>query len=228
MNIKVLPSASFLASYWDFNGTTSTSTIYDRTSLLNLVSWGSPTFPDIKSTVTSSGVATVTFPRTYLNGTGGYQLPAGVTSVSALVVGGGGAGGFDGGGGGGGGGGAPAPTVSPTPTPTPSPTVAPKVTPTPAPTTAPTPSPTPVPSVTASAAPKPPASVVALVPAGTKASKTVAVSGNNACTSVAPSKSVQLTIPAIPKGTPVTVTLTDSKGKQYTIASVKSYRTVTI
>ena len=106
MNVKVSPSSSNLASYWDFNGTTSTSTIYDRTGLLNFTTFGTPNplFPDIKSTVISAGTATVTFPRTYLNGTGGYQLPAGVTSVSALVVGGGGAGGFDGGGGGGGGG----------------------------------------------------------------------------------------------------------------------------
>jgi hypothetical protein len=106
MNIKISPSSSNLASYWDFNGTTSTSTIYDRTGLLNFTTFGTPnpSFPDIKSTVVSVGTTTVTFPRTYLNGTGGYQLPAGVTSVSALVVGGGGAGGFDGGGGGGGGG----------------------------------------------------------------------------------------------------------------------------
>ena len=104
MNVKVAPTTSGLASYWDFNGTSSTSTIYDRTGLLNLVVWGSPTFPDIKSTVTTVGSTTVTFPRTYLNGTGGFQIPAGVTSVNALIVGGGGAGGFDGGGGGGGGG----------------------------------------------------------------------------------------------------------------------------
>jgi hypothetical protein len=106
MKTKTAPSTSGLASYWDFNGTTSTSTIYDRTGLLNLVTGGTPnpTFPDVKTTVTTVGATTVTFPRTYLNGTGGYQIPSGITSVSALVVGGGGAGGYDGGGGGGGGG----------------------------------------------------------------------------------------------------------------------------
>lgn len=106
MKTKTSPSASGLASYWDFNGTSNTSTIYDRTGLLNFVTNGSPnpTFPDVKTTVTTVGQTTVTFPRTYLNGTGGYQIPAGVTSVNALVVGGGGGGGFDGGGGGGGGG----------------------------------------------------------------------------------------------------------------------------
>jgi hypothetical protein len=106
MKTKTSPSASGLASYWDFNGTANTSTINDRTTLLNLGTKGTPnpTFPDVKSTDVSVGQTTVTFPRTYLNGTGGYQIPAGITSVTALVVGGGGGGGFDGGGGGGGGG----------------------------------------------------------------------------------------------------------------------------
>ena len=108
------------------------------------------------------------------------------------------------------------------PTPTPSPTAAPKVTPTPTPAVTPTPTPAPTPSAGSTAAPKPPASVAAVIPAGTKASKTVSITTNNATTSVAPNKSVQLTVPSIPKGTPVTVTLTDSKGKQYTIATVKS------
>jgi hypothetical protein len=106
MNVKVAPSTSGLASYWDFNGTSDTTKIYDRTGLLNLVTWGTPapTYPDIKTTVTTPGAMTVTFPRTYLNGTGGYQIPTGFSTVSTLIVGGGGAGGFDGGGGGGGGG----------------------------------------------------------------------------------------------------------------------------
>ena len=106
MKTKTSPTEPGLVSYWDFNGTSSTSTIHDRTGLLNLVTHGTPnpTFPDVKSTTTTVGQTTVTFPRTYLNGTGGYQIPPGITSISALVVGGGGGGGFDGGGGGGGGG----------------------------------------------------------------------------------------------------------------------------
>ena len=106
MKTKTSPTESGLASYWDFNGTSSTSTIHDRTGLLNFVTHGTPnpTFPDVKTTATTVGQTTVTFSRTYLNGTGGYQIPSDITSVNALVVGGGGGGGFDGGGGGGGGG----------------------------------------------------------------------------------------------------------------------------
>ena len=106
MKTKTSPSESGLLGYWDFNGTTATSTIYDRKSTLNFVTNGTPnpSFPDVKTTSTSVGQTLVTFPRTYLNGTGGYQIPAGITSMNVLVVGGGGGGGFDGGGGGGGGG----------------------------------------------------------------------------------------------------------------------------
>jgi hypothetical protein len=116
----------------------------------------------------------------------------------------------------------PTPSPSATPTPTPSLTATPTPTPSVIATPTPTPSVTATPTPSASAAPKPPVSLAVVVPAGVKASKTVAVVGNSATTSVAPSKSVQVTIPSIPKGTPVTVTLTDSKGKQYTIATVKS------
>lgn len=105
MNAKISPSTSNLLAYWDFNGSGSASTLYDRTSNGNdLTIYASPTFPDIKTVVNSAGYSTVTFPRTYLNAQGGFKIPTGVTSVTALVVGGGGGGGFDGGGGGGGGG----------------------------------------------------------------------------------------------------------------------------
>jgi hypothetical protein len=105
MNTKVSSSATNLIGYWDFNGTGSTTTLFDRTSNGNdLTINASPTFPDIKTVSNSAGFSTITFARTYLNAQGGYKIPAGVTSVSALVVGGGGGGGFDGGGGGGGGG----------------------------------------------------------------------------------------------------------------------------
>jgi hypothetical protein len=114
MNQRVSASASGLASYWDFNGTTSATTLYDRTGLLNLTISGSPkpTYPDVKSTSTVSGYTVVTFPRSYLPNNGGWTVPAGVTSVDALVVGGGGGGAgntsatYVSAGGGGGGGGA--------------------------------------------------------------------------------------------------------------------------
>lgn len=105
MDLKLAGSTSNLLGYWDFNGNSSSSTLYDRTSNgFNMSINGSPTFPDIKSVVNSGGYSTVTFPRTYLNANGAFKIPQGVTSVNVLVVGGGGPGGFDGGGGGGGGG----------------------------------------------------------------------------------------------------------------------------
>jgi len=104
MNQKISGSSSGLLAYWDCNGTGSTSTLYDRVGSFNLTIFGSPAFPDVKTTVLSVGYATVTFPRSYLNATGTFTIPSGVSSVSVLVVGGGGGGGFDGGGGGGGGG----------------------------------------------------------------------------------------------------------------------------
>jgi hypothetical protein len=106
MNTKISPSSSGLASYWDFNGA-ATSTIYDRTGLLNLTAYGTPlpSFPDVKLSATLNFVAVYGFPRTYLNGIGGWKVPSGVSRVDALVVGGGGGGGNNVGGGGAGGGG---------------------------------------------------------------------------------------------------------------------------
>lgn len=105
MDIKISGSATNLLAYWDFNGTGSTSTLYDRTANANnLTIYASPSFPDIKTVSNSGGFSTITFTRSYLNAQGGFNIPTGVSSVSALVVGGGGGGGFDGGGGGGGGG----------------------------------------------------------------------------------------------------------------------------
>lgn len=106
MNVKINPSSSNLVGYWDFNGTANTTTLYDRAGSFNFTIHGSPapTFPDVKIVSHTSGVATITFPRTYLNASSGFNIPVGVTSIQALVVGGGGGGGYDGGGGGGGGG----------------------------------------------------------------------------------------------------------------------------
>lgn len=104
MTTKISPSTSGLLGYWDFNGTTNTSMIYDRTGSFNFTVHGSPAFPDVKSVAINAGQMTVTFPRTYLNANAGFKIPVGVTTINALIVGGGGGGGFDGGGGGGGGG----------------------------------------------------------------------------------------------------------------------------
>jgi hypothetical protein len=105
MDLKIAGSTSGLLAYWDCNGTGSASTLHDRTANgFNLTIYGNPPFPDIKTVTNSGGFSTVTFTRTYLNATGGFKIPIGVTSVNVLIVGGGGGGGFDGGGGGGGGG----------------------------------------------------------------------------------------------------------------------------
>lgn len=106
MRTKIASNASGLASYWDFNGS-ATSTVHDRTGLMDLTAYGTPapTYPDVKSMNIVGGKTVLTFPRTYLNGVGGWKVPAGVPSIDALVVGGGGGGGNNVGGGGAGGGG---------------------------------------------------------------------------------------------------------------------------
>lgn len=94
MDVKVPLTSTGLASYWDFNGTTSNTTLYDRKGLLDLGIFGTPkpSFPDVKSSSTLNGYTILTFPRSYISGVGGWTVPAGVTSVDALVVGGGGGG----------------------------------------------------------------------------------------------------------------------------------------
>ena len=106
MHSKISSSASGLISYWDFNGAAS-STIYDRKGTLNMTAYGtpSPTYPDVKQTSTVNFNSIYTFPRTYLNGIGGFKVPTGITRISALAIGGGGGGGNNVGAGGAGGGG---------------------------------------------------------------------------------------------------------------------------
>lgn len=106
MHTKVSPSASGLTSYWDFNGAAS-STIYDRKGALNMTAYGTPapTYPDVKLTSVVNFKNVLTFPRTYLNGIGGWKVPTGVTNIDALTIGGGGGGGNNVGAGGAGGGG---------------------------------------------------------------------------------------------------------------------------
>jgi hypothetical protein len=106
MRSKVASNSAGLASYWDFNGG-ATSVIHDRTGLMDLTAYGTPApiYPDVKTNTVSGNTSTYTFPRTYLNGLGGFKVPVGVTRVDALVVGGGGGGGNNVGAGGAGGGG---------------------------------------------------------------------------------------------------------------------------
>ena len=104
-----------LRLYFDGNEGTGTK-IYNRksgsTGGTDMTLYNSPTFTDVKSVDPSSygAYTTVKFPRTYLNSSGGWRVPSGISRMSYLVVAGGGAGGtgdsgnnFSGGGGGGGG-----------------------------------------------------------------------------------------------------------------------------
>jgi hypothetical protein len=98
---------SGLVAYYDFNDATTSlasNKVSGSTSASDMTIYNTPTLSNIESSTITSGYKTVTFPRSYLVANGGYKIPDGVTSVSALIVGGGGGGGMDGGGGGGGGG----------------------------------------------------------------------------------------------------------------------------
>ena len=44
----------------------------------------SPTFPDVKSVVTSGGYSTLTFPRTYLNANGAFKSRSELKKVTRL------------------------------------------------------------------------------------------------------------------------------------------------
>ena len=107
MDSYISPSTAGLRAYYDFNET-SGSTLFNRTptSTINsdLALIASPTFNDVKSVSSTSAYTTIKFPRTYINTSGGWVVPSGVSQVSAFIVGGGGGGGWNSGGGGGGGG----------------------------------------------------------------------------------------------------------------------------
>jgi hypothetical protein len=101
------PNASGLTAYYDFNEG-SGSTLYNRAtganSSTNLAFTGAPIYVGVESSTVVNGDQVITFPRTYLNSSGGWQIPNYVTSIKSLVVAGGGAGGSRAGGGGGAGG----------------------------------------------------------------------------------------------------------------------------
>lgn len=104
MNTKSDASTSNLVTYWDFNGTGST-TIHDRKGTLDVIAYGGVTFPDVKQVSVSGSRTIYTFPKSYLNGIGGWKVPSGQNKLDLLAVGGGGGGGSNVGGGGAGGGG---------------------------------------------------------------------------------------------------------------------------
>ena len=101
------PNVSGLTAYYDFNEG-SGSTLYNRAtganSSTNLAFTNAPTYVGVESSTVVNGDQVITFPRTYLNSSGGWQIPNYVTSIKSLVVAGGGAGGSRAGAGGGAGG----------------------------------------------------------------------------------------------------------------------------
>ena len=114
MNSRVAPNTSGLLAYYDFNegsgktafnvatagaGQNSNMNIRPITSSIS--------YTDTKTVSTRTGNTSrkvVTFAKTYITSNGGWSVPAGVTSLNVLTVGGGGGGGANYGGGGGAGG----------------------------------------------------------------------------------------------------------------------------
>jgi hypothetical protein len=102
------PTDAGLVAHYDFNERTGNITFNRKsgsssTTDLTLSS-GSNSWNSIESTTTYGPYTVVKFTRSYLTLNSGWKIPAGVTKVSALIVGGGGAGGTRAGGGGGAGG----------------------------------------------------------------------------------------------------------------------------
>ena len=100
-------SSSNLIGLYDFNegsGDIAYNRAYGATYGSNLIFHNTPIYQRVDTLSTNGGNNIESFPRTYLTSVGGYVLPYGVSTLSALVVGGGGAGGTNAGGGGSGGG----------------------------------------------------------------------------------------------------------------------------
>ena len=103
------PATSGLSAYYDFNEGSGSALIIrvpGASASTNLALIGSPIYVGVESSTVVNGDQVVTFPRTYLNSSGGWQIPSSVSTIRSLVVGGGGAGGAGGSRAGGGGGGA--------------------------------------------------------------------------------------------------------------------------
>jgi len=91
MHSKLSGAESGLVGYWDFNA--ASTTVHDRSAnVRDLTMVGAGTYEDVKTTSTLGTETVLTFPRTYLPGVGVWTPPAGLRTVSALVVGGGGGG----------------------------------------------------------------------------------------------------------------------------------------
>ena len=98
---------SDLIAYYDFNDQSGSSVSnVDATPAANstLTLYNSPTYSNIESATVVNGDQVITFPRSYLNANGGWQIPSYISSIQSLVIAGGGAGGSRAGGGGGAGG----------------------------------------------------------------------------------------------------------------------------
>jgi hypothetical protein len=95
MDSYISPSSTGLRAYYDFNEG-SGSVLFNRaqsaTTNSDLAILGSPLWADVKVVSSSSAYTTVKFPRTYINTSGGWVVPSGVSQVSAFIVGGGGGG----------------------------------------------------------------------------------------------------------------------------------------
>jgi hypothetical protein len=111
MNSRTSPTTSGLLAYYDFNEGVG-SVLYNQTrdsttatAPIDFTLVGSPTWNAnlIASTSTTAPYTTTTFKRTYITVNGGWKVPGGSRTVSALTVGGGGGGGWNSGSGGGGG-----------------------------------------------------------------------------------------------------------------------------
>lgn len=87
------PSLQF---YWDFNKSVGSKTEnisnlgYGGGSRADLLTVGSATYVDVKTTNTTTPYTTITFPRTYITQTGGWTVPSNITTASTIIVGGGG------------------------------------------------------------------------------------------------------------------------------------------
>ena len=94
MHRNNLGNLANLVGYWDFNEP-SGSSVFDRSGYSGtLTLYGSPSRFDVKSiSYSSGGTTTVTFPRTYLPGVGGWLVPSAATNINVLVLAGGGGGG---------------------------------------------------------------------------------------------------------------------------------------
>lgn len=92
-----------LRHHYDFNERGSYF-VEDKVGSADLTLSGTLGYTPVASVTSVGGNTNVSFPRSYLTSTGGWQVPTGASSATALLVGGGGGGGAWVGGGGGGGG----------------------------------------------------------------------------------------------------------------------------